>query len=142
MKKIMLIGATGAGKTTLKLALADSEEAAVKTQAIVFDDCAIDTPGEYMENPRLYRAILSTAVEAEIILFVQDATKERTVFPPGFAQAFSAMSIGVITKIDCEDARCEKAERFFKELNLKGPIFRVSSVTHQGIRQLQKYLGL
>ena len=48
--KIMLIGASGAGKTTLIQRLQDMEIKYDKTQAIEYIGNFIDTPGEYMQN--------------------------------------------------------------------------------------------
>jgi ethanolamine utilization protein EutP len=142
MKRVMLIGSTGAGKTTLKIVLANSQSPVMKTQAIVFDGPVIDTPGEYMDNPRLYRALLSTAAGVETIIFVQDAARDESAFPPGFARAFPGMTIGVVTKIDLAGSEAEKAERFLEGLALKGPVFKVSSVTGEGMDELKTFIGI
>ena len=35
---------------------------------------AIDTPGEYLENRGMYKALVVRGVEGDVIVFVQDAT--------------------------------------------------------------------
>lgn len=142
MKKVMVIGAVGSGKTSLLMALDGESGQAPKTQTISYRSLAIDTPGEYIENPCMYRALMSTAVDAECIMFVQDSTKDKSVFPPGFAEAFSCNSIGIITKIDDLKADCELAEKLLKKLCIKGPVYKVSSYTGDGIENLKQYIKL
>jgi ethanolamine utilization protein EutP len=50
MARVMLIGRTGAGKTTLIQALEGMALDYSKTQAVEYLDKYIDTPGEYSEN--------------------------------------------------------------------------------------------
>jgi len=139
--RIMLIGAVGAGKTTLLNALNKIDEPASKTQALEYNTCSIDTPGEFMENPNYYSALFSTSLEAEILLFVQDATKKLSIFPPGFAQAFSKRAVGVVTKIDHPDANVKQAKEMLKKIDLNGPILAVSAFTGEGIEELRKLLN-
>ena len=140
MKKIMLIGSAGSVKSTLICALNANMDIVKKTQALVYDNRTIDTPGEYLENPMLYRALLSTALETEYVIFTQDGTAERSVFPPGFARAFPCCTIGVVTKIDHKDSNDKKALNFLKELALSGPVFKVSSITDEGIDRLKEVI--
>ena len=56
MKKIMLVGRSGAGKTTLTQAMKGKKITYHKTQYINNYDVIIDTPGEYAENKTLARA--------------------------------------------------------------------------------------
>ena len=141
MKKIMVIGAIGSGKTSLLNALNGENGSAVKTQALTYSAVSIDTPGEYVENPRLYRALLATESEAGCILFTQDSAAGHSVFPPGFAGSFSRLSIGIVTKADLIGSDAEKAEGHLRRLCLKGPIFRVSAHTGEGIDELRNYIS-
>ena len=50
MKKLLLIGRSGCGKTTLTQALRGEKVHYQKTQGMVFEDFLIDSPGEYAEN--------------------------------------------------------------------------------------------
>ena len=49
MKKTLLVGRHGAGKTTLKQALRGEEIRYVKTQYMDYGDWLLDSPGEYAE---------------------------------------------------------------------------------------------
>ena len=137
----MVIGAVGSGKTALLMALNRDNSAVTKTQAIIYTGLTIDTPGEYVENPRMYKALLATGPEAGCILFIQDSVAGNSVFPPGFAGSFGRMSIGVVTKMDHERANGAKAENHLRRLCLKGPVFKVSSYTGEGIEKLRDYIS-
>ncbi len=140
MKKIMVVGAVDSGKTSLLMAINGEHGSALKTQSLEYKCSTIDTPGEYLENPCMYRALMSTSLEAGCILFTQDSTSDKSVFPPGFARAFNCMSIGVVTKIDEHDVNCEMALGFLNNICLNGPVFMVSSATGEGIEDLKQFI--
>ncbi|MCM3749994.1 EutP/PduV family microcompartment system protein [Paenibacillus pasadenensis] len=138
MKRAMVIGSVGAGKSTLIRALLDEERPASKTQSLVFRDWLIDTPGEYCENPLQYRFLIATSFDTRLLVLVQDATRERSYFPPGFAGGFPVPSLGVVTKIDSPKADTAKAKRFLRQAMPKGDIFEVSAMTLEGVEQLRE----
>jgi len=145
MKKItrvMLVGAVGSGKTTLARVLNKEEtETVTKTQSLEYSACSIDTPGEFVENPFYYRALFATSLEADAVVFIQDATRNRSIFPPGFAAAFSKRTIGVVTKIDHPQADVKRATGFLKSLGLSGPVVLTSAFTGEGIETIRKILN-
>lgn len=140
MKKLMVVGAVDSGKTSLIMALKGLKGMPTKTQALEYESFMIDTPGEYMENPRMYKALMCTALEAKLVLFIQDATAEKSIFPPNFARAFPCLTAGIVTKIDIADSNTDKAIKFLNSLHLKGDIFQVSSVTNEGIDCLRDFI--
>lgn len=107
--RVMIIGGVQAGKSTLMNALLGKDRQAIKTQALVFDDWIVDTPGEYIENPMYYRNIMATSLEVTHVIYLQDATSSRSVFPPQFSLGIPKIQIGVITKIDAPLCRCRKS---------------------------------
>lgn len=143
MKKAMMIGPVAAGKSTLVKALLGVDQPAQKTQALEFYDWLIDTPGEYSENPLYYRTLMATALEARVLLLVQDATKDQNCFPHGFARGFPIPAIGVVTKADHPQANVERAVLFLKE-SLAGSdiagwdIYVTSAVAKKGILPLHE----
>jgi ethanolamine utilization protein EutP len=141
MKKLMVVGAIDSGKTLLLMALNGQTGVPLKTQTLQYSSFMIDTPGEYMENPRMYTAIMSTAQEAKLILFTQDASSEKSIFPPGFARSFPVTTIGIVTKIDFTDSNIKNSVKILNNLGLKGPIFEVSSITGEGIENLRSYIN-
>lgn len=140
-QRVMLVGAVGAGKSSLIKALAGSSTPVTKTQSIEYRPHAIDTPGEFLENPLYYRALFATALEADWVLFIQDATTSKRVFPPGFASGFVKPSMGVVTKIDAPQAQPQKAREILQSLGITGPILAVSAWTGEGLKELRKILN-
>ncbi|MGZ0051625.1 EutP/PduV family microcompartment system protein [Brevibacillus gelatini] len=138
--RVMIIGAIEAGKSSLVKALFNDEQPARKTQALEYRDWVIDTPGEYSENPMFYRTLMATSLEATLVVMVQDATRERNYFPPGFSQGFPQACVGVITKIDHPDADVQRAEGFLRQSLGDAPIFRTSAYTGEGVPELRAYL--
>lgn len=134
----MLIGPSGCGKTTLSQALNSLTLNYRKTQAVEIVQNVIDTPGEYMENRCLYRALAVTAAQADIIIIVQDFDTRQT-FPPGFATMFGSKPVyGVVCKLDTaeDEIQLKRAE---SELRMVGAtrIFFTSSVQLKGIIELR-----
>lgn len=140
MKKLILIGSVACGKTTLCQRLNGLALSYKKTQALEVVQQTIDTPGEYLEHRSFLQALLVTAVEADLALFVQEAGQERYMFSPGQASAFPIPVAGVVSKID--QATPEQVTQATQLLSLAGadPIFPVSALTGAGIDVLLDYL--
>ncbi|MFC3886111.1 EutP/PduV family microcompartment system protein [Bacillus songklensis] len=136
--KVMIIGAVGSGKSTLTKKLLNDDKPAVKTQALNYAGWIIDTPGEYSENPMYYRSLMATSLEAKVLLVIQDATRENSIFPPNFSQGFPLKPIGVITKIDHPLANVERARILLQQSIPNAPVILTSSVTSDGIKDLIK----
>lgn len=142
MKKVIFIGKTGSGKTTLCQKLHDLELNYKKTQSVEVYDESIDTPGEYLENRFYYKALIVTAVDADIIAFVYDCTEEESYLAPGFATMFSKETIGVITKIDSaeDEGAIKRAEEILNAAGV-GRVFKVDTLAGRGIDELITYLN-
>lgn len=143
MKKIMLIGKIGCGKTTLLQRIFNEELKYKKTQTIeILGGTAIDTPGEYMEHRQFYKALVVTAVEADMILFLHAANDDRFVFSPRMTSMFTRPSIGIITKTDLSnDEKTLDAVKNALEYAGVHKIFAVSATTGDGIEQLIDYIS-
>lgn len=142
-KKIILIGKTGSGKTTLIQKLEARELIYQKTQTIEFSLHFIDTPGEYLENRQYYSALIVTSADADLIGLVEDCTGDEAWLPPAFASTFAKEVIGIITKTDlARDPGQIRAAR--TRLNQAGAagIFEISAVRGDGIGELSRYLGM
>lgn len=140
-KKIILIGRTRAGKTTLCQYINQEDLIYNKTQTVQFvNGSMIDTPGEYLERSNYRGALMVTSAEADVVIFVQDATENGTMFPPAYAGSFAKPSIGIITK--CDIASQNQLEEAVKHLNMAGvkEIFVTSSVKGIGFDKLFEYL--
>lgn len=139
-KKVMLIGSSTCGKTTLSQRINGMKIEYQKTQTIGVINNIIDTPGEYLENRQLYKGIIVTAADSDLIMFLQDATDERFRFSPGQAMFFSVPVIGVVSKTDI--ATPEQINDAVELLELAGceKVFLTSAVTGEGVRELLDYI--
>jgi len=96
MKRIMLVGTIGCGKTTLCQAINGMAIRYKKTQALEVVNQTIDTPGEYFEHRSFLRSLMVTSVETDLVLFLQDASMPRYMYSPGMATAFPVPVAGDI----------------------------------------------
>ena len=135
MKKIMFVGKSRCGKTSLTQALHGQEVSYLKTQAVRYCGTVVDTPGEFTENRRYYSALMVTSAKADIIGFVQDSTAKTSVFPPKFASMFTKEVIGIVSKVDLEDGDISRATRFLKRAGAR-QVFLTSAVENKGIRAI------
>ena len=140
MKKIMLIGRTGCGKTTLTQKLMNEEVKYKKTQAVSYKSKIIDTPGEYVENKIYYKSLLVLSADAKMIVLVQSAVDGATLFPPKFSTMFPKKEvIGVITKIDLENANVERSRKFLIEAGAT-EVFTIGLNDEEGLEAIKKRL--
>lgn len=141
MKRIIFIGKTGSGKTTLCQSINKLELKYRKTQAVEVYNKSIDTPGEYLENRYYYKALVVTAADADIIALVYDCTNEESYIAPGFASMFMKDVIGIITKIDLaeDESLIKRAEKRLKEAGVSN-IFKVDTLSGYGIGELVSYI--
>ena len=128
MKRVIMVGHVACGKTTLSQRLNGLKQTYQKTQALEFLQNSIDTPGEYLERRSLVHALMVTSVEADVALFIHDATAERFMFAPGLAGSFPIPVIGVVNKIDCATPQQRADARELLELAGAGPIFEISEM--------------
>ena len=137
MKKTLLVGRHGAGKTTLKQALRGEDIHYVKTQYMDYGDWLLDSPGEYAEVHGLGAALAIYSYEADIVALLISADDDYSLFPPNITCMVNREVIGIVTKIDkCSPDRAENW------LRLSGceQIFTVNSHTGEGVDKLKAYL--
>ena len=139
MKKIILMGRSECGKTTLRQALKGDTIKYHKTQYINHYDVVIDTPGEYAETNRLGRALALYSYEADVVGLLINATEPYSLFPPCVVALSTRPVIGIVTQIDAEDANVPQAVEWLKLAGCK-KIFPVSSITGEGIKELADFL--
>ena len=139
MKKIIFMGRTGCGKTTLTQKLKNLPMDYHKTQYINYHDIIIDTPGEYAETKGLGAALALYSYEADVVGLLISATDDYSLFPPNVTCLVNRDVIGIVTKVDKPDGNPEKAANW---LRLSGceKVFFISSKTGEGIDDLLEYL--
>lgn len=138
MKKLILIGKSGAGKTTLTQALRGETVEYKKTQYINYGDFLIDTPGEYAENHELGAALALYAYEADVVGFLIAADDQFSLFPPNITCLVNRDVIGIVTKK--YKGNPERAERWLRLSGCK-TVFHVDSVTGDGVDDILEYIG-
>ena len=87
MKKMILVGRSECGKTTLRQALKGDTIQYEKTQYVNHFDVIIDTPGEYAETNTLARALALYSYEADVVALLINATEPYSLYPPNGAPA-------------------------------------------------------
>lgn len=141
MKRTMLIGAIGCGKTTLIQRLTNEELKYNKTQAIEYSSNFIDTPGEYIEHHNMESSLRVTSMNADIVVLLQSAIDKRLVFPAGFCTMFNKPTLGLITKVD--KAADQNDIKYSKNLLLSAGVKHVipiSAVTGENIEKVRQAL--
>jgi ethanolamine utilization protein EutP len=139
MRKIILIGRTGCGKTTLTQALKGEKIQYHKTQYVNHFNVIIDTPGEYAENRELARALILYSYEADVIGLLLNATEGYSLYSPNIAAGATREVVGIVTQIDRKNARPDLAENWLSLAGCK-KVFHISSVTGEGIPDILNYL--
>ena len=139
-RKIILMGRSRVGKTTLLQAMHNEVIEYKKTQEIIIHDDAIDTPGEYIDQSGLWRACIVAACDADIVVLVHDAGNTMGRLPSMFSMTFAKPVIGVVTKIDGKtEDDIAVAENFLKMAGAT-KIVRTSSYDHEGIQELMELI--
>lgn len=126
MKKIILMGRSESGKTTLTQALKGERIEYRKTQYINYFDVVIDTPGEYIQTKQLGCALALYAYEADIVGLLLSATEPYSLYPPNITCMVNREVVGIVTKINEENADPKRAERWLRLTGCK-KIFFVDS---------------
>ena len=140
MKKLILIGRSEAGKTTLTQALKGETITYQKTQYVNYYDVIIDTPGEYAQTAKLGRALALYSYEADVVGLLLAANEPYSLYPPNITCMVNREVIGIVTKIDREDADPEQAARWLRLTGCK-KIFFVNSRASEGVAEILEYLS-
>ncbi len=139
MKRLILIGRSECGKSTLIAALRHEVLSYHKTQSVDYSSDIIDTPGEYAENASLGGALALYSCEADVVGLVVSATEEYSLFPPNIAPLATRPVIGIVTKADSPFANVPRAESWLRLCGCE-TVFVTSSVTRDGLEKVIEYL--
>ncbi|RZT02045.1 EutP/PduV family microcompartment system protein [Cuneatibacter caecimuris] len=139
MKKIVLMGRSEAGKTTLTQALKGEKIRYHKTQYVNYFDVIIDTPGEYAQTKNLGYALALYSYEADVVGLLMSATEPYSLYPPNITCMVNREVVGIVTKIDDPGADVERADRWLRLTGCK-KIFHVNSKTGEGVAEILDYL--
>lgn len=141
MKKTILIGKSGSGKTTLIQRLENYTLQYRKTQMVEHYINFIDTPGEYLERRNMYRALIVSSADADLIGLVQECGAENSWLPPSFASTFAKPVFGIVTKTDlaCKEEDVAFAREILERAGVER-VFVISVVDDTGLEPLMEYL--
>lgn len=139
MKKIILIGRSESGKTTLTQALRGEKIHYSKTQYANHFDVIIDTPGEYIQTKNLGAALAMYTFEAQVVGLLISAREAYSLFSPCITPLANRDVIGIVTQINSPGANVKQAERWLRLAGCE-KIFFVDSVTGEGVWKIFDYL--
>jgi ethanolamine utilization protein EutP len=139
MKKMMFIGETRVGKSSLIRELSGENFTSHRAMAVEYHGQFINTPGEFIENRRFYHALITSSADCDILVLVQDATRNNSLFPPLFASMFNRRVIGIISKIDVPEVNIERSRLFLQNAGTR-EIILTSSKTGEGLDILRQML--
>ncbi len=139
-KRLMLIGRSEAGKTTLTQALEHRNIEYEKTQAISMNSMLIDTPGEYIQTKNLGTALAIYSYEADVIGLLLSATEPYSLYSPNITCMTTKEVVGIVTKIDHKNANVSNAEKWLRLAGCK-KIFKVNSIANEGVDEIKEYMG-
>ncbi|WP_346889729.1 EutP/PduV family microcompartment system protein [Clostridium sp. UBA1056] len=139
-KRIMVIGPSRSGKTTIVNALNDYDGPLRRTPDLIYGKNTIDVPSAYIENAWMYKHVIALSQDAFHVLILVDQSNCTEIYSPGFAKSFRCPIIGVITKCDLTPENEEKCLRRLKIIGVSEPYFHISFPMGTGIDALKKYL--
>ena len=139
MRKLILMGRSEAGKTTLTQALRGEEIHYYKTQDVHYYESVIDTPGEYAQSRRLGKALALYTYEADVVGILVAANEPYSLFPPNVTCQANRECIGIVTKIDLPNANVPLADRWLEIAGCR-KIFHVNSIKGEGVPEILAYL--
>lgn len=139
MRKIMFVGRSESGKTTLTQAMKGKKIIYHKTQYVNHYDVIIDTPGEYAETKRLAGSLAVYSCEADVIGLLISATEPFSLYPPNCISSSNREVVGIVTKCDHWAGDPEQAAEWLKLAGCK-KVFYTSSFTGEGIAEILSYL--
>lgn len=140
MRKIIFIGRSECGKTTLTQALRGQKITYHKTQYVNHFDLIIDTPGEYAENSSLSAALALYAYEADVVGLLINAAEPYSLYPPNVVPSVNREVIGIVTQIDRPDGNPVLAESWLRLAGCE-KVFHVCAKTGEGLDGILDFLA-
>lgn len=139
-RRVMIVGPTGCGKTTLANILDGVQRPLRRTQDIIYGPRTIDTPGAYVENAWMYKYLITASQTASHVLVLVDQSRFADVYAPGFATPFTCPVVGVISKAELCLDNVERSCALLERIGVEKPYFSIDAHSGTGLRELKEYL--
>ncbi len=140
-KRVMVIGPTRCGKTTLVNELNDYNGPLKKTQDTIYGEKTIDVPSSYVAIPWMYKHLIAIAQNsASHILLLIDQSNPVEIYSPGFAKVFSCPVTGVITKCNVKPENERVCLKQLEKTGVSEPYFKIDIPDGIGIESLKAYI--
>lgn len=139
-KRIMVVGPSRSGKTTIVNYLNNHNGPLRRTADVIYGKNTMDIPSSYIENTGMYKHIIALAQDASKIVIILDYENPKEVYSDGFGLLFNNEVIGVINKVDNNLNNLEKCKKQLKRIGVKEPYFLISKDDEVGIKKLKEYL--
>ena len=114
MNKVIFIGRSECGKTSLTQALNGENIHYNKTQSVERGKFMIDTPGEYIQTRNFGGALALYSYESDIVGLLLSATEPYSLYSPNITSMANRPVIGIVTNIDRKNANAERAEGWLR----------------------------
>lgn len=138
-RKIMIVGPTQSGKSTLANMLNGEDKPLRRTQDTVFGKEAIDVPASYIEN-RTYKHLIALAQNsADCVVLIVNQDKPTAEYSPGFSRVFTCPVIGVISKAGRNMQNREYCKNQLRRSGINPPYFLIDERGGQ-IEELKEYI--
>lgn len=141
-RRIMLVGPTGSGKTSLANVLNQTARPLRRGQDVIYGTHTIDTPGAYMENAKMRKYLIMLAQTASQVLLLVDQASPHIDYPPGFSKVFTCPVLGVITKTDLMPQNMKLCQRQLQQAGVLAPYIKFSIYDYQAQARLLAGLTL
>ncbi|MCT4535120.1 EutP/PduV family microcompartment system protein [Halodesulfovibrio sp.] len=146
-RRIMLIGATASGKTTLANVLDSYGQSDLSVQPhrsrqeVVYGKHTIEVPGGYFESPGRYHHLIAIAQNhAFHVLFIVNQSQPSAVGAPGFAKVFGCPVSGIVTRCSVKPENKKFCYRQLEHYGVQKPFFDVSVTEGIGVSELSQHL--
>lgn len=141
MKKVILMGKKGSGKSTLRKKVENLDINFVITKSIELEDEFEHSYEGNLNNEYSHNILNKLESDIEIIALLYDPTQSECLITPGLANKFSAEVIGIITKIKkCESSINIQIGRERLEIAGVSRIFEIDTKEEIGLDELFNYI--